>query len=431
MKVTGIIAEYNPFHNGHKYHLQKAKELTGCDYTIVIMSGDYTQRGTPAIYSKYMRAKAALLSGADLVLEMPVFGTLASAPDFAECGVRSLEASGLCDFLFFGSESGSIQSLETQAERFEHEPEEISKKIKEGLKNGLSWPAARAKAYETYETNETNEANVINETHETSETFREQTDFPEHSIGSLPNDILGIEYIRAIHATNASILPVTMKRTDPGYHSEEKSGCFASATAARKAILEQNMDFLSEVLPDELFSALSDEPCPPITFDDCSLLLGEKLLRASLNELISIAGMPEELARKLYKNRLDFETSNNLVAARKDRNFTYARVNRCLTNLMLGITKEDIAAFKSCGSAPWLRILGFRKDAAPLLSELKQHANVPIITKIAAAESLLTEPAAGLFQKQLTTAELYRMLVELKSGKKMKNEFQRSVIIIP
>lgn len=411
MKVTGIIAEYNPFHNGHKYHLQMAKKLTGCDYTVVIMSGDYTQRGTPAVYSKYVRAKAALLAGADLVLEMPVFGAAASAPDFAECGVQSLAATGICNFLFFGSESGSISSLEKQAAVLEHEPAEISKKIKEGLKNGLSWPAARASAYET----------VSKECPERS---------IENQIASLPNDILGIEYIRSIRAGNVSICPVTMKRTDPGYHSEERSGHFASATAARKAIFEQDMDFLSEVLPDEMFEALADDPCPPITFDDCSLLIGEKLLCTSLDELFSISGMPKELARKLHKNRLDFETAEHLVSARKDRSFTYTRVNRSLLNLMLTITREETASFKAYHSAPWLRILGFRKDAAPLLSALKQHATVPIITKIAAAESVLPESAAALFQKHLTSAELYRMMVQMKSGKKAKNEFQRSVIIV-
>ena len=411
MKTTGIIAEYNPFHNGHKYHLQKAKEQTGCDYTIVIMSGDYTQRGTPAIYSKYVRAKAALMAGADLVLEMPVFGSVASAPDFARCGVSTLAATGVCDYLFFGSECGSIEQLEQQVSVFEEESPEVSARIREGLRSGLSWPAARAKAYETLGDSLTSQTSSFN-------------------IADLPNDILGIEYIRSIRAFDTSIQPVTIKRNDPGYHSEEKSGKFASATAARKAILEQNLEFLTEVLPDELFFALQEEVCPPITFDDCSLLLGEKLLSASIDDLMAVAGMPEDLARKLYKNRLDFETANALVFERKDRNFTYTRVNRCLLNLMLGITIDHATAFKSQNSAPWIRILGFRKEAAPLLSAMKQNASVPIITKLASADSILSDQAQELFQKHLNTAELYRLLVQLKTGKKAKTEYQHSVIII-
>ena len=228
MNVTGIIAEYNPFHNGHKYHLEQARELTSCDYIVVVMSGDYTQRGTPAIYSKYMRAKTALMAGADLVLEMPVFGSVSSAPDFAECGVNTLAATGLCDSLFFGSESGDIARLKKQAHVLAEESDEVSKKIKAGLKSGLSWPDARASAYGDSET-----------------------------IASLPNDILGIEYIRAIEKLSIPITPVTLKRNDPGYHSEKKEGQFASATAARKAILENDLDFLLGILPDEHFSALA------------------------------------------------------------------------------------------------------------------------------------------------------------------------------
>lgn len=401
MKTTGIIAEYNPFHNGHKYHLEQARNITGCDYVIVVMSGDYTQRGTPAIYSKYMRAKSALLAGADLVLEMPVYGSVSSAPDFAACGVNILDTSGICDHLFFGSELGNLELLKKQAAVLSDESDEISSKIKAGLKSGLSWPEARANAYGS-----------------------------EDPIASFPNDILGIEYLRAIDKRNSSIIPVTLKRNDPGYHSEEKEGRFASATAARKAILSNDLDFLQEVLPDEHFESLMEFVCPPITFNDCSLLLSEKLLTASMDQLLQISGMPEDLARKLFKHRLDFLTSDQLVAERKDRNYTYTRVSRSLLNLILGITKDDSIRFKEYGSAPWLRILGFRKDAAPLLSELKKHATAPIISKTANAESILSEEAFDLFQKQLTASEIYRMVAQLKLGKVIKNEFTSSIIIV-
>lgn len=401
MKTTGIIAEYNPFHNGHKYHLEQARQMTGCDYVIVVMSGDYTQRGTPAIYSKYIRAKAALMAGADLVLEMPIYGSVASAPDFAECGVNILESSEICDYLFFGSESGDIECLKQQAAVLSDESEEISVKIKAGLKSGLSWPEARANAYGS-----------------------------EAPIASSPNDILGIEYLRALSKRNSSILPVTIKRNDPGYHSEEKKGHFASATAARKAILANDLEFLQDVLPNEHFESLTGSVCPPVTFDDCSLLLSDKLLTSSMDQLLQVAGMPEDLARKLFKHRLDFLSSDQLVAERKDRNYTYTRVNRSLLNLMLGITKTDSVRFKEYGSAPWLRILGFRKDVAPLLSELKKHATVPIITKTANAEFLLSEEIFELFQKQLTASERYRLIAQLKAGKAIKNEFTSSIIII-
>ena len=401
MKTTGIIAEYNPFHNGHKYHLEKAKDLTDCDYLIIVMSGDYTQRGTPAIYSKYIRAKAALLAGADLVLEMPVYGSVASAPDFAACGVNTLSSTGICDHLFFGSESGDIDALRMQANALTTESEGISNKIKSGLKSGLSWPDARANAFK--------ETNMV---------------------ASQPNDILGIEYLQALNRIDSLIIPMTVKRNDPGYHSEEKTGKFASATAARKAILENDLNFLLEVLPDEHFQSLHDNSCPPITFDDCSLLLCEKLLTYTLDDLMQISGMPEDLARKLHRHKLDFHSASQLVAERKDRNYTYTRINRCLLNAMLGITKADTSLFKEYSSAPWLRILGFRKDAAPLLSCLKKNADAPLITKTANYSSILSEGRLELFEKHLQTAELYRLISQLKSGKPAKNEFTNSVIMI-
>ena len=407
MKTTGIIAEYNPFHNGHKYHLEKAREITGCDYLIVIMSGDYTQRGTPAIYSKYIRAKSALLSGADLVLEMPVFGSIASAPDFARCGVNSLAETGVCDYLFFGSESGDLETLRQQADMFEKESEEMSDKIRSGLKNGLTWPQARAQAY--------------------TDALAEHENV---SVSSLPNDILGVEYIRALNCIDSSMVPVTLKRNDPGYHSSEKSGTFASATAARKAILEHDLDFVYEVLPKEFFECLSDEPCPPVTFNDFHLLLNERILNASAEHLSSVSGMPNDLARKLYKNKLNFSSPESLVAARKDRNYTYTRVNRCLLNLILDIKNEHTEQFKAFHSVPWLRILGFRKEAGPLLSALKKQSSAPIITKMANAESILSLESYELFKKQVRSAELYRMVSQYKSGQTLRNEYTRSVIIL-
>ena len=149
MKSTGIIAEFNPFHNGHLYHMEQSRERTGSDYLIVIISGDFTQRGLPAVYRKYMRVRSALLSGADLVLEMPVFGSVAPAADFADCGVSMLTASGAADVLSFGSECGNLQALERQAALLSSETESQSQAVKAALRSGMSWPKARAMAYES------------------------------------------------------------------------------------------------------------------------------------------------------------------------------------------------------------------------------------------------------------------------------------------
>ncbi len=403
MKTAGIIAEYNPFHNGHRYHMAETRRQTGADYLVVIMSGDYVQRGEPAIFNKYLRTQTALMSGADLVFELPVFGAISSAADFAGCAVSSLEKSGVVDILSFGSECGNLDFLKSQAECMDTETEEISSLIRQGLKKGLSWPMARADAYETA---------------------------GYGAVPSSPNDILGIEYLKALKDLHSPMEPFTIARTDPGYHSENRNGSFASATAARKAIEENDPEFLMKILPDAFFTCFEKEGCPAVTFDDFSAVLNEKLLNASRKQLEDASGMPKDLAAKLYKNRLHFLPARKLTAASKDRQYTYTRVSRSLLNVTLGITKQDLSSFKEMDMCPWLRILGFRKDAAPLLTELKKNSEVPVITKTADASSNLSGEALRLFEKHLLTSELYRMICEIKTGKSIKNEFTRSVILL-
>lgn len=400
MKTAAIIAEYNPFHNGHKYQIEETKRQTGADFVAVVMSGDFVQRGIPAIYSKSLRARSALLSGADLVIEMPVFGTLSAAQDFARCGVSLFHHMGIIDVLSFGSESGNINELQQLAKYAGTETDEQSDLIRDGLRNGLTYPQALTLA-------------------------------KKDSVPVSPNDILAVEYLKALKEFSSSISPWTLKRSDPGYHSEDRYGFFASATAVRKAIFEQNVDFLTSVLPDSHFESLKTEPEVPVFPDDFSLLLNQKILASSLEKLQNISGMPADLAAKLRKNRLDFSRTTALTAERKDRQYTYARVSRALMNLMLDITVEDQRAFERFDYAPWIRVLGFKKSSAPLLSELKRHCDIPLITKTADAKNILSPAAYKLFEKNLTSSELCRMVRELKSERTQKNEFKRSPIMIP
>lgn len=400
MKTAAIIAEYNPFHNGHKYQIEETKRQTGADFVTVVMSGDFVQRGIPAIYSKSFRARSALLSGADLVIEMPVFGVLSAAQDFARCGISLFHHMGIIDILSFGSESGSIKELEQLAEQAGSETDEQATLIRENLRNGLTYPQALALA-------------------------------KKDSIPVTPNDILAVEYLKALKEFSSAISPWTLKRSDPGYHSDERNGSLASATAIRKAVYKQDLEFLTAVLPDSHFKSMENESEVPLFPDDFSLLLSQKLLTSSLEKLQNTSGMPEDLAAKLYKNRLEFLRTDTLTAARKDRQYTYARVSRALMNLMLDITVKEQRVFADFRFAPWIRILGFKKSAAPLLAELKKRCAVPVITKTADAKNILSPAAYELFTKDLTASELCRMVRELKSGKTQKNEFTRSLVIIP
>lgn len=401
MKTVGIIAEYNPFHNGHLHHIKKARELSGADYAAVVMSGDFTERGTPAVFSKALRTKLALLGGADLVFELPVFGALAPAQDFAMAGVSALHASGIVDTLCFGSECGDIGSLSRQQKELSEEPPEVSEKIQEFLRQGMSWPRARAEAYSSFST-----------------------------VPLSPNDILGVEYLGALKRLSSPIVPFTIPRKDPGYHSLSRSGSFASASAIRNALLLGDQDFLDPVLPDFFFPCLKESGEEPLWPDDFSFLLNEKILSASIEDLEQTAGMPKDMAASLFRDRLTFRSVTEITAAQKTRQYTYARTSRSLANVMLSISREDSLAFKAAKSAPWLRVLGFKKSAAPLLAKLNEKAAVPVITKTAAAPSLLSKETCALFEKHLKSAELRRLTAQLKTGRTEKNEFTRPLTIL-
>ena len=400
MKTAAIIAEYNPFHKGHRYQIEETRKATGADYILVLMSGDFVQRGEPAIYNKYIRTRMALLGGADAVLELPVLYATSSAEFFAEGAVTLLDHMQMVNFLSFGSESGNIEELWQLADHSTLETNEQSALIREGLRNGLTYPQALTLA-------------------------------KKETVPASPNDILAVEYLKALKEFSSEISPWTLKRSDPGYHSEDRNGSFASATAIRKAVFSQDLEFLAAVLPDSHFECMKEESEVPLFPNDFSLLLNQKILTSDLEKLQNIFGMPGDLAAKLYKNRLEFFRTDTLTALRKDRQYTYARVSRALMNLMLDISVEDQCMFVDLFRAPWIRILGFKRSSSLLLSELKRHCDIPVIAKTADAKNILSSSAYELFKKNLTASELTRMVRELKSGKPQKNEFTQAPVMIP
>ena len=212
MKTAGIIAEYNPFHRGHEYQIQYTREKLGADYVIVAMSGDYVQRGTPALISKHLRTEMALRCGADLVLEMPVSVSTASAEAFAMGGVSLLDSLGVVDILCFGSESGEITALKELAEVLVEEPEEYRILLKSFLSQGLSFPAARSQALTEYF------KNPRNFTGDDFDGVLTPLLNQVTRILNTPNNILGIEYCKALLRLNSKIQPVTIRREGMGYH---------------------------------------------------------------------------------------------------------------------------------------------------------------------------------------------------------------------
>lgn len=410
MKVTGIIAEYNPFHNGHLYQLTKAKELSGADYAIIVMSGSFVQRGTPAIFNKYLRTEAALRAGADLVLELPVCFSTGSAEYFSDGAVAMLNSTGITDFLCFGSEDGCIEPICDTAEAFLHETDFFKASLKEALKEGVSYPKARALAL--------------------------SKEYPALTLDcSLPNNLLGIEYCKSLKKMNSRINPLTIKRHASEHNSDALNGSgFCSASALRNIINEQAVSALqhiSEYIPGtlaELYTTVLSSGAY-ISPDDLSDLIAYKLTFTD-KAFSSYLDVSEELANRI-ENVIDTPYSfSELCTTLKTKELTMTRIQRALLHILLNITTEETENIRALGSAPYLRILGFRKSSAPLLKALRNNSSAPVIQSLASDMKKLSSAEKDMLSKDINAAHIYNQLIYTKTGIKPKNEYIHENVIL-
>ena len=406
--ITGIIAEYNPFHNGHAYQLEQARLLTGCDFLVVVMSGDYVQRGAPAVFDKYTRARMALACGADLVLELPVACSCASAEFFASGAVSLLDGLGCVDFLCFGSESGNLQSLMEPARILAKESPVFQEALRRGLSLGLSFPAARKEAFRACASN------------------------PD--ILDLPNNILGIEYLKALLQRESSIKPVTIKREGQGYHDTLLDSGFASASGIRRFLKQEEaplsaLPALKESLPDPVMEVLKDTLAHtlPVWEEDFSMLLRYELLRQSASDLTRYADISPDLGRRLKNCADKFSSFSEFVALVKTKDVTYTRITRALFHILLNLTGEDT---RNSVAMPYARILGFRKDHSRILGLLKENSRIPIIPKAADYKTYLTPDLQPLFEKDLFAANLYEIIAAAKQKRAFLHDLKRSPVIL-
>ncbi len=417
MKVVGVIAEYNPFHNGHKYQLDTLREQTGADYLVVAMSGSFLQRGVPAITDKYTRAQMALEGGADLVLELPSLWSTASAEYFAKAGVYLLGSTGVVSVLGYGVEEDQPHILQELSSLLQDAPRSYHAAINRHTRNGLSFPAARAAAL--------------------SELL---PDHPAKEITrflSQPNNILALEYEKALIDFNrtASVpvkgCPIT--RIGDGYHNAEVHSHYASATALRR-LLKDDPDSLTsnDLMPAHAAALLLENYQNGFYLqpDDFSQALYAKLLAEAPYGYEKYADCTPDLSRKILKLLPEFVGFEQFCLCLKSKDLTYTRISRVLLHILLGITKEQYRDAADLGYTPYLRALGFRKDAAPLLSGIKQHAAVPFITKPADAISQLDPTYHFLFRLDSYSYDLYRGIQSIKKGQALPNEFARPFLIV-
>lgn len=436
MKTAGIIAEYNPFHKGHEYQIRYTKERLKADYVIVAMSGDYVQRGTPALISKHARAEMALRCGADLVLEMPVSISTASAEAFAIGGVSLLDSLGIVDILCFGSESGEISALKELAEILVEEPEEYKKLLKSFLSEGLTFPAARSQALTEYFKNPHN-FNGDDFDGVLTPLLNEVT-----QILNTPNNILGIEYCKALLRLNSKIRPVTIRREGMGYHEitipdgnsivaspdlQSPTDFFASATAIRNLILQDSPDpdSLEPQIPGQAFPVFQEAVNSGefLTENSLDSILSYCLMKENVKSLSSYMDVSDDLARRIINQQNLLLSFSQSVSVLKTRELTQTRIQRALLHIILNIHTAPT-------QIPFARVLGFRKESSELLSQIKKHSRIPLITKLADAQKLLDNEGNQILSETVFSSNLYEKLLCLKTGRKFCHQSQKQIIII-
>lgn len=413
MKVVGIVAEYNPFHKGHEYHIKKAKEITGADYVVVVMSGDYVQRGTPAILDKYTRTKMALGCGADLVLELPVCYATSSAEYFASTAVLLLNKLGIVDSICFGSECDDLGFLKLIAQSLLSEPDTYRQSLTSLLKKGHSYPVSRGLALSEYLSN--------------------VTDYSSDEILNVlksPNNILGIEYLKAIYRYNCNIVPYTIARISADYHDETLHSHISSATAIRRELLQNGLtNEVLHAIPDlakDFFTSPFNHSFPVIENDFSTLLQYKLLYTDSLSEYVDIT---DDLADRMKNQFNPGDTFTQMVKSIHTKQITRTRIQRCLLHLILDIKKETMNDFMDNGLIYYARILGFHRSASFLLGRCRKESDLPLINKMADAKDQLSPPGSLMFEQDVNSSHLYQMIVSHKFHTPFMNEYKRTPII--
>lgn len=392
MKIAAVIAEYNPLHNGHLYQLDTIRETVGADYIVIVMSGDFVQRGEPAVIDKYARCRIALECGADAVFELPVYFALASAEYFAQGAVSLLDKLGVVDVLHFGSECGDIRLLCECADIIADETDDYKQMLNMHLKAGKSFPHARSEAVKAV-----------------SPSYKKET----ADIFSSPNNILALEYIKALKQQKSAITPLTLKRKGADFHSDILSdNHFASATAIRKSLSELQENSLSSLaghVPNACLETLKKNTL--LFQNDFSQILLYKLLQTAdfdggFSHFYDIGA---ELSNVIASNVMNFTSLETFAHLCKSKNLTYTRVCRALMHILLDMTQENADLLKQNDYCSYARLLGFKSEngKSELLNLIHKNTSIPIITSPAKGLHQLTGNALISLKADTHAANIY------------------------
>lgn len=360
MAVLGIVAEFNPFHNGHLNLIKKVKEKDNFRAIVCVMSGNFTQRGEPAICNKWARAEMALNAGVDLVIELPFCFATRSAYNFAWGAIQLLHLSGVVTHLAFGSESNNIHLLNQIATLLNNEPDDYKNSLKEHLNQGLSYPVARSKALMEY---------------------LENPNIDSVLLGS--NNILGIEYLRVLQEINSEIIPITIKRQGSSYHSIDL-GNYASATAIRRALYENiSLDEIDNTIPfftKQILKREIEEGKAPINENAFNNVILAKLRTMDSKQIADLYDVIEGLESRIVEKSITSTNLNELKQGIKSKRYSLTRINRILLYSLFDLTKNKVEELDSCGPM-YHHILGFSDKGIKLLQEINQHSKLPVLNR--------------------------------------------------
>ena len=411
MHIVGLITEYNPFHNGHLHHLQESLRITGADASVAVMSGHFMQRGEPALLDKWVRAEMALAAGVDLVLELPFPYACNSAPHFASGAVQSLNALGVVDALCFGSEAGAVAPLQLVAKLLVEESELIETGTRKLLRRGVSYPAARAEVLAALA--------------------------PELCPAMLasPNNILGIEYLRAMHATDSRMQPFTIPRLAVDYHSTDVSGPIASATGIRKRIADG--EAVDRLLPVASCEILKDALAAGRYLDQGRIFTAlQAFLLQEVESLQGLYQVNDGLERRLVDAAMTATSYAELAETIKSRQWTLTRIQRILSYVLLQIDKVGMNGFLQQGPM-YLRLLGATDKGRQVLAKVRAKKSLPMISDPARAKAGLrrfysNQPdllclAEQMFDCDLRATRLHGLLLKAQCIEHRNQDFFRAV----
>lgn len=410
-KVVGIIAEYNPFHNGHLYHLLQAKDLAQADYVVAVISGNFTQRGDTSIVDKWTKAYMAICGGCDLVLELPTVYSVSSAENFASGAVKILDSLKIVDSIAFGAEASDLATLNNIANVLFQEPRGYTNILTHELQKGISFPSARENAILMYLNDIKRYANILNS----------------------PNNILAIEYLKALKTQKSNMNPIMVKRSKVYYNDDRIVDDFASATAIRKLIKRREYEDLRKVVPRSTYKILSRQ------IRDGNIVLGlenfEKeiiytLRKMSIREIANLPDVSEGL-ENLIKNSADnCNDMSKLIANIKSKRYTQTRIQRILLYALLGIDKKMMEDSKKV--TPYVRVLGFTNKGKELISEInKRNPKINMITSVKKFIEKNNKPSnrtiMQMLQKDIFATDVYTLGFDFES--KANLDFTNNMII--